>query len=73
METLSRVHGGMGMSFEDVEYFTRRAAAERVLAQQSGRQNVREIHLELARRYDAIVRQGGLRARFRIVPTGIAA
>lgn len=41
-------------------YFAARAVEERALARRSDRQNVREIHEELARLYDALAEQKAL-------------
>ena len=49
------------MSASDASYYRHRAATERELALSSDRQNVREIHEELARQYDALVEQAALR------------
>ena len=56
----------MRLSSGDVEYYRQRAAAERELAKASDRANVAEIHEELARLYDALVEQEGLRPTLRI-------
>ncbi len=49
------------MSDHDTRYYQERAIAERALALASERQDVREIHEELARQYDALVEQAQLR------------
>lgn len=49
------------MSQDDVEYYRARAIEERALAQSSDRENVREIHEELARQYEALVERADLR------------
>ena len=49
------------MTASDTNYYRQRAATERELAAASERQNVREIHEELARQYDALVEQESLR------------
>lgn len=49
------------MASNDTEYWRRRATAERELALASERQDVAEIHAELARQYDALVEQAELR------------
>ena len=49
------------MSSADTSYYRDRAATERELALSSDRQNVREIHEELARQYEALVEQESLR------------
>ena len=51
----------MRLSSGDVEYYRQSAAAERELAKASDRANVAEIHEELARLYEALVEQEGLR------------
>ncbi len=45
----------------DVEYYRARAKAEREQALLASRQNVVEIHLELARLYDALVDEPAIR------------
>lgn len=54
------------MSDYDTRYYQERAIAERALALASERQDVREIHEELARQYDALVEQAPLRPTLRI-------
>ena len=54
------------MSHDDTSYYRQRAIAERALALAADRQNVREIHEELARQYDALVAQAELRPTLRI-------
>ena len=49
------------MTSDDAKYYRERAVAERAMALRSDRQNVREIHEELARQYDALVDQVELR------------
>ena len=56
------------MSDEDTSYYRQRAVAERALALRAERKNVREIHEELARQYEALVDQAELRSTLRIVP-----
>ena len=51
---------------DDVAYFRSRAAAEREAAKDSGRSEIAEIHEELARHYDALVENEGLRPTLRI-------
>lgn len=54
----------------DTSYYRQRAVDERAMALAADRQNVREIHEELARQYDALVEQAELRPTFSIlVPT----
>ena len=50
----------------DIEYYRQRAIAERKLALAADRQEVAEIHLELARLYDALVDQPGIRPKLHI-------
>ena len=50
----------------DIEYYRQRATAERKLALAADRQEVAEIHLELARLYDALVDQPGIRPKLHI-------
>ncbi len=54
------------MSDHDARYYRERAATERAMALASERQEVREIHEELARQYDALVEQADLRPTLRI-------
>ena len=54
------------MSEKDVEYYRARAAEEREHALASHRQNVAEVHLELARLYDALVNEPEIRPTLRI-------
>ncbi len=55
----------------DTRYYRERAIKERAMALVSERQDVREIHEELARQYDALVEQAQLRPTLRIqVPLG---
>jgi hypothetical protein len=49
------------MSSADISYYRQRAVEERARALASDRQNVREIHEELARQYDALVLHAELR------------
>lgn len=51
---------------QDTRYYRERAAKERALALASERQQVREIHEELARQYEALVEQTELRSTLRI-------
>ena len=48
--------GVITMSPEDISYYKHRALTERAMALASERNDVREIHEELARQYDALVR-----------------
>jgi len=52
----------------DIEYYRRRAIQEREYALAADRQDVAAIHLELARLYDALVNEPGIRPVLRIVP-----
>lgn len=54
------------MPAQDTRYYRERAAKERALALASERQQVREIHEELARQYEALVEQTELRSTLRI-------
>ena len=51
----------------DAEYYRERAISERALAKAAERQNVAEIHEELARQYEALVEQDGLRPTVRSI------
>ena len=54
------------MSEEETAYYRQRAAQERAMALVSERQDVREIHEELARQYEALVQRTELRPILRI-------
>ena len=54
------------MSQEDQDYYRGRAIEERERANSSDRANVREIHGELARLYEALAEQAELRPTFSI-------
>jgi hypothetical protein len=54
------------MSDHATRYYRERAVTERAMALASERQEVREIHEELARQYDALVEQAELRPTLRI-------
>lgn len=54
------------MASNDTSYYRQRAVTERALALSADRQDVREIHEELARLYDALVNQDELRTTFGI-------
>lgn len=54
------------MSDDETEYFRERAVTERALAVSAERIEVRAIHAELARLYDALVEQPELRPGSRI-------
>jgi hypothetical protein len=56
-----RVFPGVLTLNEDTNYFRRRAVSERAMASAADRQDVREIHEELARQYEALVAQPTLR------------
>lgn len=49
------------MSSEDLSYYRQRAITERVNAKRAERQEIAEIHEELARLYDALVEHECLR------------
>ena len=49
------------MTSNDASYYRQRAVTERAMALASDRQNVREIHEELARQYEALVDHAELR------------
>lgn len=53
------------MSGDDTSYYRQRAVTERAMALAAERQNVREIHEELARQYEALVEQAELRPMLR--------
>lgn len=54
------------MARNDIDYYRARAIEEREQALASDRQNVAEIHLELARLYDALVNEPAIRPTLRI-------
>lgn len=54
------------MPSNDADYYRERASAERRLFLSSSQQNVAAIHEELARQYQALVDQAGLRPKLRI-------
>ena len=56
------------MSETDIEYYRRRAATERAMAATAERANVKAIHEELARQYEALVEQVELRPEWRGYP-----
>lgn len=49
------------MSSVDLDYYRRRAEAERALAKESGRTSVAAIHEELAQQYEALLQYEELR------------
>ena len=51
---------------DETTYYRQRAVTERAMALSAERQNVREIHEELARQYEALVNQADLRSELRI-------
>ena len=55
------------MSSDDTSYYRQRAVNERAMALAADRQNVREIHEELARQYEALVEQAELRPTLSIL------
>lgn len=60
------------MSPDDTSYYRQRAAEERAKALAAEREDVREIHEELARQYDALIDQTELRPpRRMVVPAGV--
>jgi hypothetical protein len=60
------------MSDEDVQYFRKRAAEERALASQSAGKHIAEIHLDLARQYEALADERALRPRLHLNWSGQA-
>ena len=54
------------MPTQDTRYYRERVAKERAMALASERQDVREIHEELARQYEALIDQAELRPTLRI-------
>ena len=57
---------GGTLTWKDRQYFHRRAAVERALAEAAGDIRVASIHLELADRYEVLMREGK-RSTLRIV------
>lgn len=57
------------MACDDIDYYRARAIEEREKALASDRQNVAEIHLELARLYDALVSEPAIRPTLHIAST----
>ncbi len=55
------------MTPDDTNYYRQRAVEERTRALTSERKDVREIHEELARQYDALVLQGELSPTMRTI------
>ena len=51
----------------DTEYYSRRAIEERELALRTERRDVAEIHEELARQYQALVDEKGLRSHLTLI------
>jgi len=51
----------------DIEYYRRRAAAERELARAAERANVAAIHQELAYKYEALAEESQVGGRLRAV------
>ncbi len=49
------------MTCDDTSYYRQRAVTERAMALSADRHDVREIHEELARQYEALVNQTELR------------
>ena len=54
------------MGLDDTSYYRQRAVTERAMALSAERSDVREIHEELARLYEALVGQTELRTTFGI-------
>lgn len=54
------------MSSIDIEYFRARASEERLAADDATQSEVRLIHLELARLYEALAREPQLRAILKV-------
>lgn len=54
------------MTSVDVEYYRKRALAERMLVTASPTDEVAAIHADLAAQYEALVEQPALRSSFRI-------
>jgi len=55
------------MSQDHTSYYRQRAVTQRAMALAAERQNVREIHEELARNYEALAESAELRPTLRIV------
>ena len=55
------------MSHADIAYYRARAIEEREHSLASNRKNVAEVHLELARLYDALVDESAIRPSMKIV------
>jgi hypothetical protein len=55
------------MSSDDVSYYRERAQVERERAKLSSREDIAEIHEELARLYEALIEHTSLRPRLSIV------
>lgn len=55
------------MTSEEIEYYRKRAQAEREQAKHSSRKDIAEIHEELARLYDALTEHEELRPPLRLV------
>lgn len=51
------------MGTDDIEYYRGRAATERARSAEAQREDVAEIHLELALMYEALVEQEALRPK----------
>ena len=58
--------GSLRMTPEDTNYYRARAAQERQVASIADKQYVAEIHLELARQYDALAEVPELRPKLRM-------
>lgn len=55
------------MSQDDTRYYRQRGVTQRAMALAAERQNVREIHEELARNYEALAKRAEPRPALRIV------
>jgi hypothetical protein len=58
------------MSSDDVAYYRQRAEREREMANVASRADIAEIHLELARAYEALIEHKSLRPKLSIVVSG---
>lgn len=61
-----RMTGGSAMLTHDIEYYRKRATAERHLYLASGSKNVAKIHKELATRYQALIDLADPRPKLRV-------
>ena len=60
------------MAPTDIDYYRRRAAQEREASGLASKQNVTEVHLELARAYEALLENAEMRPALRLVGLGNA-